>query len=133
MIVMKTINFLKSGLDGAWERQKAISNNIANVDTPHYKRKDIDFLSKLNAAMEDKSEISLKTSNSRHISSEKKRPDSFKRDVFSASSFRKDENNVDIDVEMAELAKNNIYYNTLVNQLNSQFNRLKDVIDKGGR
>ena len=59
-----TINLLQLGLDGAKKRQEAISNNIANVDTPGYKRKDVDFLSvlKKEKAANNRTETSSKVS-----------------------------------------------------------------------
>jgi flagellar basal-body rod protein FlgB len=47
----------------------------------------------------------------------------------SGSAMRMDQNNVDIDHEMSELAKNQIYYETLVRQLSSELGRLKMAIE----
>jgi flagellar basal-body rod protein FlgB len=49
----------------------------------------------------------------------------------SATALRQDGNNVDIDYENAELAKNTIYYNTLIEKMNSEFSRLKLAITEG--
>ena len=49
----------------------------------------------------------------------------FRSETINDTSYRVDDNNVDIDVENAEMAKNTIYYNAVVNQVNSQFSRLK--------
>jgi flagellar basal-body rod protein FlgB len=122
------IQLLTTGLDGAYFRQKALANNIANINTPGYKRREVDFLSALNLL---RSGLSLKRTNPDHFKgSDGVR--AFKGVLVSNSSYRNDQNNVDIDVEMAELAKNNLYYNTLVQQINERFKNLQDTISKGG-
>ena len=45
------INVLDRAADAAWQRNEAISNNIANVDTPGYKRQDVAFESVLQQAL----------------------------------------------------------------------------------
>ena len=41
------VNVLDKAADASWQRENILTNNIANVDTPYYKRKDLDFESKL--------------------------------------------------------------------------------------
>ncbi len=127
------IDFLKTGLDGAQLRQKAISNNIANVDTPKYKRKDVDFQKQLESAVknQNKNNSKLKLTHPGHRPGRKSNINFEMREE--SGNYRNDENNVDVDVEMAELAKNQLYYNTLSQQLGTKFNQLGNVIDKGGR
>lgn len=128
------INLMSQGLDGSLKRQKALSNNIANVDTPNYKRKDIDFVSALRQESRqlNKSSIALKTTNDSHISIGKELNTRSTKSFLENSSYRNDKNNVDIDVEMAEVAKNGLYYNTLSKQINEQFKIMKNIISKGG-
>jgi len=52
-------------------------------------------------------------------------PSEISVETMGQNSYRVDDNNVDIDVENAEMAKNTIYYNTVVNQVNGQFARIK--------
>ena len=131
------INYLKRALDGAGARQKAISNNIANVNTPGYKRKDVDFLSTLKNKVEsDNKTLNLKRTNNQHLTATgnlNSARTKFEITTEQGTSFKNDDNNVDVDVEMTELAKNNIYYNTLTNQINTKFSMLKNVISKGGK
>jgi len=54
--------------------------------------------------------------------------DSFSIEKITDSSYRVDGSNVDIDVENAELAKNTVYYNALVNEVNGQFSRIKTAL-----
>ena len=46
------VNVLKTAADASWAREEVLTNNIANVDTPNYKRQDIEFRTYLNSAIE---------------------------------------------------------------------------------
>ena len=46
------VNVLKTAADASWAREEVLTNNIANVDTPNYKRQDIEFKTYLNSAIE---------------------------------------------------------------------------------
>jgi len=142
-----TINLLQIGLDGAKKRQEAISNNIANVDTPDYKRKDVDFLSvlKKEKAANDNNQNSFSVSqptrpnrpemtmtNNKHLNSLRTKQSEFSFNTEKNTKYRNDKNNVDIDTEMAEMAKTNLYYRTLAQRISSKFSSLNDVISKGG-
>ncbi|MFP4016975.1 MAG: flagellar basal body rod protein FlgB [Halanaerobiales bacterium] len=133
------IDFLSRGLDGANYRQKLLANNIANINTPEFKRQDVDFVSALEKESEQFSNgngLSVRTTDSGHIGLSNGFKDSnrpFKMIHMTNTSNRNDGNNVDVDTEMAEMAKNNIYYNTLIQQVSDRFKFLNSVIDKGGR
>ncbi|MFW6287674.1 MAG: flagellar basal body rod protein FlgB [bacterium] len=129
------INFLKTGLDGSARRQRALANNIANVNTPDYKRKDVNFVSTLkkeSSNLSRSNKLSLETTDDGHI----KHPagtSSFKNINILNTSSRNDGNNVDAEHEMAEIAKNNIYYNTMAQQASDRFSMINNVITKGGQ
>ena len=118
-------------LNGMNLRNKAISNNLANVDTPNYKRQSVTFRDQLKRAMEQTNDLA--TTNNKHIavgtSLSSVQP---KVQQNENTSFRNDGNNVSIDREMAELAKNSLEYRAIVKQVSNQFNRLGSVIQKGG-
>ena len=123
-------------LDAAWLRNDVLAHNIANVDTPLYNRKDVDFESYLNAALNSKPDnlIFRKEHKFRFNST----PDlnTVKAKVtedYNPLAMRIDGNNVDIDVEMAQMAKNTIKYNTVVSNVNSKFSRITHVISEGRR
>jgi flagellar basal-body rod protein FlgB len=132
------INVLQFGLDGAYARNQAISNNIANVSTPDYKRKDVNFKSVLNKNLEniqssgsDYKKIDLARTNAHHRTSKSVSEAYGQLQKYPNSVYRNDGNNVDIDTEMAKLSKNNLYYNTLSQQISGKFSMIKEVIDKG--
>jgi flagellar basal-body rod protein FlgB len=116
------IDVFKKALNVSWLQNKATSNNIANVDTPGYKKEVVKFDSVLNDA------VDLVKTNKNHISLNNSEP---RIEKVTNTSFRKDDNNVDIDVEMAELSKNQLKFNIITSQLNSKLSRLRKAIDSG--
>ena len=118
------VNVLDKAADASWMRQEAISNNIANVNTPGYKRQDVAFEDSLQEAI----------SNSRYRSIDEKVANLSKADLrirsytdSSGFSYRLDGNNVDIDTENAALARNQLKYNALVDSINHEFSMIKAV------
>jgi flagellar basal-body rod protein FlgB len=128
-------NLLEKSLNASWARNEVISQNLANVDTPNYKRKDVSFEQYLNESLEGK-KLEGKITDERHIPINSKNIDKIEPELTqedSDVSMRIDGNNVDIDSEMAYLAKNTIQYNTLIQMVNSNFSRIKSVIAEGRR
>lgn len=129
--VFNNIDFYKKALDGISLRNTIISHNIANVNTPNYKRKLVVFEDQLKEAME-KRQVSMRTTHEKHISNRKA---SFQPKILEdkSLSYRIDGNNVNIDTETAELAKNQIMYNALINQVIGEFEKIKNVITEGSK
>lgn len=124
---------LEKSLDAAWLRNEAISQNIANVDTPGYKKKTVAFEEYLKGAL-DNSSFKGNMTDKRHIPIGGNDIDSIDIKITQDNkdlSVRLDGNNVDIESEMASLAKNDIKYNTLVQSLSTAYNRLRSVISEG--
>lgn len=123
---------LEQALSTAALRQKVHAANIANVDTPNYKSKQVNFEAVLNEAAANQKMSSYKT-NDKHIE--------FGGSTSSAethvstnntTAFTQNGNNVDMDHEMAELAKNQLQYNALTERISGKFSTLSTVIN-GGR
>lgn len=124
---------LEKALDGTVLRNEAITQNIANVDTPDYKRKTVAFEKALNDAM-DKSSFRGHRTDKRHIPIGGSEVDNVNISVTednSALQMRLDGNNVDIEAEMSLMAKNNILYNALTQKISGEFRKLKSVISEG--
>lgn len=124
-----TINVLDRAADAASLRNTAISNNIANVDTPGYKRQDVDFESVLQR--EYKNYSSKSGSVRKRIGKINDNLDRLDAGVYTDSvgySYRIDENNVDIDTENAELAANTEKYNGLIDAIIGGFKSLSKVM-----
>ncbi|WP_199426027.1 flagellar basal body rod protein FlgB [Thermaerobacillus caldiproteolyticus] len=125
----KTITMLEQGLDYASLREKVIANNIANVDTPNYKAKEVRFKTELDRAL---TSLKAKRTNPKHFEFQHDATGNFFVATRNDVVYNHNGNNVDIDNEMSDLAENQIYYNALIEQLNGKFNTLKTVI-KGGK
>ncbi len=126
---------LEKSLDATWLRNEAISQNIANVDTPGYKKKTVAFEEYLSQAL-DKNSIKGFRTDKRHIPIGGGNVDDIGLKVSENNrqlNMRLDGNNVDIDSEMADLAKNTIRYNVLTQSLNAGYRKLKSVISEGRR
>ena len=122
------MNVLDKAADASWKRNDVLANNIANADTPGYKRKDVQFETYLIGAIGgtdslDKTiaEMDLNDINSTTYTEQ------------AGLSYRADGNNVDITTENVELAKNQIRYNTLMNSINHEFQDLKAAISGGSK
>ena len=133
---MKTLNLfgtiisqLEQGLDYSATKGKVISQNIANIDTPNYKAKDVSFKDVFATAKVNS--LEAYRTDQRHIAfkSHTTHPGVFN---YSNLRYRQDGNGVDMDKEQANLASNQIYYNAVVDRINGKFNTLQNVI-KGGR
>lgn len=128
-----SLNLREKALDAAWTRNEVIAQNIANVDTPGYKAKTVRFEEYLEDAL-DKDGFKGNMTDSRHIKIGGGNLDKASIKVTTENnnlSTRLDGNNVDIESEMASLAKNDIRYSTITQSVNSGFARLKSVIREG--
>ncbi len=127
------IEVYRKALNAAWLKNQAISNNIANVNTPGYKRQDVQFESILKNHLNNSFEL-VKT-HPKHISNSNSEIEKLEPKIIidRNTSFRKDDNNVNIDVEMAELSKNTIKFNALSQQLTNHLQRIKMSITEGGK
>src|SRR5690625_3687464 len=125
----QAISSLEQGLNYSATKGKVISQNIANVDTPNYKAKNVSFKDFLANAQVN--ELTAYKTERKHIDFPKR---NIHPGVFEYSNFRyrHDGNGVDMDKEQADLAENQIYYNALVDRISGKFNTLQNVI-KGGR
>lgn len=129
--IFKNINFLEKGMDAATLRHQVITNNIANVDTPNFKSSSVEFESLFKSAIQNDG-FAEKRTRDKHIA--------FDSDISSiepkvilnnTTTMRMDGNNVDIEYENTELAKNTIYTDILVEKLNSEISRLRLTINEG--
>ena len=123
--VFNYTNVIDKAADAAWIRNEAISNNIANVDTPGYKRQDVNFEEQLRKAMKNSRYRSI-DERVANVDLERLNPITY-RD-HSTLSYRLDGNNVDIDTENVELASNQIRYQGLTDTLSKHFEGLQLVM-----
>lgn len=119
------INVLNCAADAAWQRNEAISNNIANVDTPGYKRQDVAFESVLQQALGNNRYQSMddKVAN---VNLSRLRGRAYVD--YANYSYRLDGNNVDIENENVMLAENQLKYQGLISSINQEFTNLQTVM-----
>lgn len=127
-----TINMFQGALDGASKRHEAISDNLANVNTPGYKRKEVSFEQKLEEAYIPESGWCSDLGPEGFKEKSKKSIEPVVNQVDD-TSMRNDKNNVDPDREMAKLSKNTLYYSGTARMLKQQFNYLNGLIQSLGR
>ena len=126
-------NYLGRGLAAANLRQEVISNNIANVNTPNFKKSDVVFEELLakEIGMDDSGRLPLVRTHDRHLPVGMIGGAKAVIQEDDTTTMRVDNNNVDIDIEMASLAKNQLYYNAMATELGGYVNKLKNVITSG--
>lgn len=125
----RSLTALERAQSAATLKHQAIAENLANVDTPGYKRAEVRFDDILKAA-QDRSATKLAVTNPRHIQQAGgATPDAIVRETGTAG--RVDGNNVDIDREMAELARNTLYFDTVTTLIGRKLSGLKSVINEG--
>ena len=121
------VDVLKTAADASWLREEVLTNNIANVDTPNYKRQDVEFTTYLKSALEQAgtqaSTLTQKV-NEANLSGITTRTYTENTTL----SYRMDGNNVDLSTENAELAAEQINYNALIDSMNNEFTRMKAVL-----
>ncbi len=110
---------LGSALNGIIVKNDVIQNNIANADTPNYKKRVVDFESSLKDEL-----INFTTNGSIDFSNIKPRVS------ITSDGHRLDGNNVDMNLEMVELNKNAVRYDTIVQSVTSNYSRINSVFSK---
>ncbi len=134
MNLYQNIDLMNKALDASWKRNEVIANNIANANTPGFKKSTVEFESILQNVLNNNSIRGMQT-HEKHIPIGKGHINNVEHDIRKESSYstRRDGNNVDIDVEMAERAKNELLYQTLSARVNSNFQKIRTVISEGSR
>lgn len=115
-------SILNKDLDGLWERQKAISDNIANYETPGYKTKNVSFENQLESQISDsgdstRSELIGNIDNINPVTS-----------VSDGDTYRADGNGVDLEEQNTNLARTEINYLYSLQEISDSFTRLNKAI-----
>jgi flagellar basal-body rod protein FlgB len=119
-VLAGTIELLRQATAFAGRRHEILAQNVANADTPGFQARDLTFERELSLAQKVRAvpAQSLAT------------PDLDVRLIESPDArLRPDGNNVDIDRQMARVAQNTLYHNTVVQLLASRFASLKTAIN----
>ncbi len=131
-----TVDMLGNAISGADMEHAAISNNIANVNTPNYHRQSVSFKDALAAAEGDaqSDDLALATDSDRQFGgSAQAQPFAPAVQTDDTDVMRADGSNVDVDQEMAQLSENSSYSQTMSQLLQVQFMRLREAITEQPR
>jgi flagellar basal-body rod protein FlgB len=119
-----TITGLEQALNRSSLTQKVIAQNIANVDTPNYKAQEVTFNQALNDALTarktDPRDFSFSTEDQTRIVTD------------NSTTLQNNGNNVDIDKEMVNLAKNQLNYQAYAEAISRKFNQYNIVLGGSG-
>ncbi len=114
---------LRHALDGAAARQGVAAENLANLETPGYRPRRVDFESQLREALEAASDGDL--ADLQHVSP--------RRSIYAGPALRRDGNAVDLETEMSELVESGLQYQVLTRLLSRRLQMLRSVATEGGR
>jgi len=126
----KTFQSLENALNYSSTKQKVISQNIANSDTPNYKAKDVSKTQTFQAELD--SAIQSYRTDERHLNFKSVGRGSSSIVTQQNVQYNNNGNSVDVDKEMSDLAANQIYYNAISDRLSGKFQSLETVI-RGGK
>lgn len=120
-------NILDKAADASWMRENVITNNIANIDTPGYKRQDVDFESVLQKAL-GKTKYSSLDKKVRELNQDLGKLTTTSYTDAANYFYRLDRNNVDENTENAELASESLRYQLLTTAITNNFSRMQTVL-----
>lgn len=135
----KVVGTLEQSMKAASLRHQVIADNIANVNVPGFQAQEVSFEDRLKQALEGTAPANLQgaTAHERHIPIDGTPRHSGPVEPLVRPSpdgiMRQDGNNVDLELEMAKLAANQLWYQTLVRSVADEFTRLRTVITDGRR
>ena len=128
----KTLNAVEGYMDRLSQRQKIVSSNIANIDTPGFKTKNISFHATIDELIaKEPSGGKLRLTRERHIEGENLDPIASIVTEPKGLIERADRNNVDIDWEMMKMSETSICYSMMTQFLRGKYHKLTNSINEG--
>ena len=121
------INVLDKALDASNLRETVISNNMANINTPGYKRREVDFESLLRQELDNIKWNSLDEKMNDVQLSHLNAGVHFDMQAY-GYDYRLDGTNVDVDVENTELASEQLRYQLIADSVTQEFSRLQKAM-----
>ena len=129
-------NYLPRAMTAASMRQEVTADNIANINTPNYRKKSVEFedvlAREIYGEKVPEGELQLARTHDKHLPFKQRNVHAVPTVAEDKTTImRADDNNVDVDMEMATLAKNQIYYNALATQLGGYVSKIRNAITSG--
>lgn len=119
---------LQYAMDISSYKNGVLAQNIANMDTPGYKSKGVDFNRSMKEIFSSKENIALMKTDEKHIDGKKSSENLFSTEYRNSPSVRNDGNDVNIDLEMYEMSSNGLLYSELSQLTGYQFTKIKNAI-----
>jgi flagellar basal-body rod protein FlgB len=112
---LNILNYLEAGVRAEGARQVAIANNIANMNTPGYRRSDIRFEELLAKAIESEGTIE---------------PSELEVEFYQPKTTRLKGNGNDVamDMEVGEMVKNSLRHKTYMLLLKKKYRQIESAI-----
>jgi flagellar basal-body rod protein FlgB len=128
LITSDTTNALKIALDGLSKRSQTIGRNLANMDTPGFKAQNINFETAVKRALQNSEtgELKMAATQSGHLAAPSETV-AFQNAVRPGGSERADGNNVDVDVELSQMAETGVRYQALTQMISRKFGLIKTI------
>ena len=119
-----SIDLTSKALDLLSDRQSVIQSNIANMDTPGYKAKDIPFAEVMKSAANNQG--NLQRTNPKHMPAQQ-------IEATNNGKTHQTKGPVDIDEQMLKLSENQLRYEVATKIISKKFESLKFIIEEGGK
>ena len=118
------------------DRQKVLASNVANINTPNYKTKDVSFEGHMDT-QKNANDLQLMKTNSMHISMGDIQESNSKEDLkyFEVENLQEqnDGNNVSMDTQISEMSKNSMLHNAITNSIKKDSTWFKLMVDASGK
>lgn len=125
-----TFQALEKALNGSTVRQNAIAHNMSNVNTPGFKQFLVNVEEQMANSDTQFGPLPLKLTEPKHIGNEANTSE-FEVERDSTPALRADGNNVNLEEQMTEMVKNDVYFNAALNQINTKIAMKKYVLSEG--
>lgn len=122
MIETSFLNFVERKLDVSASRQEVLAANIANVDTPGYKARELAFT-------EETSRMGLKRTEEGHL--QVAGSDAETRTIESGGETKPNGNSVNLDTELTKVTKNGLEFVILLQVLQNKFRTIRSSLSEG--
>ncbi|MEK3687058.1 flagellar basal body rod protein FlgB [Paenibacillus sp. FSL R10-2736] len=113
-------------------RHRAIAENIANADTPNYKKKTVEFQEELRRAIQNDTQDDLEIKQTHHKHLQTKDAGAplipYRMITNNHTAMNNNGNNVDMDMEMAKLAENQLMYNYVADRVSGHYSKIRTLI-----
>ena len=134
MEASNTTSILFNNLNFRGERQKVISGNIANINTPNYKTKELVFKDELKN-VQNKATLKMSQTQGNHFSNAQSIHSTPSQKIVQVQGLEEqnDGNNVNLDVQMSEMSKNKVIFDAIQASIKKDSTLLRSVVESSAK